>query len=164
MKIFTTTLISLCLLGSPVSFAERNSFKTIMESSPTALESWTAGDHLGAAKRYEEEARLLQAEARGMETVETKILPFLQVEAINEAGVQKLIDRRLKEAEENMKLASWHHKEGLQLLAKKEASLSGASPSHKAVTTGVSHSKSSPVKPSSYELYDWMADELEHGG
>ncbi len=163
MKIAMTTLFSLCLLGSSVGFAETQSFQSRFESTESALASWTAGDHFGAAKRYEEEARLLQAEARGMESVEKKILPFLQVEAIKEAGVQKLIDRRLKEAEENMKLSSWHHSEGMQVLAAKEANLTPANHPTTGGMTDVTHTTSSPVDQS-YELYDWMEDELEFGG
>ena len=135
----------------------------MMKTNAVAFESWTAGDHLGTAKRYEEEARLLRAEVRGMESVETKILPFLQVEAIQEAGVQKLIDRRLKEAEENMKLASWHHSEGLRVLADKEAGLAPTSHAQGDGMTDFTNTTSSSEN-SSYELYDWMEDELEHGG
>ena len=157
MKILTTTLISLCLLGSSVSFAGMDPSKTMMEFSPIPLESWTAGDHFGAARHYKEEARLLQSEARGMETVETKILPFLQVEAIKEAGVQKLIGRRLKEAEENMKLANWHRSEGMQLLAEKEARMPAVD-SHKPAKTGARQTSSTPVQQS-YMKYDWIAEE-----
>lgn len=163
MKIAATTLISLCLLGSSIGFAETQPFNAMMKTNAIALESWTAGDHLGTAKRYEEEARLLQAEVRGMESVETKILPFLQVEVIKEAGVQTLIERRLKEAEENMKLASWHHNEGMQLLATKEAGLTPAPLPQGSGSTGVTHSPDSS-EDRSYELYDWMEDELEFGG
>ncbi len=163
MKVAVTTFISLCLLGSSVGFAETQPFNAMMKTNTVALESWTAGDHLGAAKRYEEEARLLQAEARGMESVETKILPFLQVEAIKEAGVRKLIDRRLKEAEENMKLANWHHNEGLRVLTVKESSITSVEHPKSGGRTGVTDSTNSS-ESSTYELYDWMDDELEFGG
>ena len=98
-----------------------------------------------------------------MESVETKILPFLQVEAIKEAGVQKLIDRRLKEAEENMKLASLHHNEGMRALADKEAGLAPANHPQSGEMTDVTHTTGSSGN-TSYQLYDWMEDELEHGG
>lgn len=162
MKIAATIFVGIFLVGSSVGYAETHSFPKPIESGATALEFWTAGDHLGAAKRYEEEARLLVAEARGMESVETKILPFLEVEAIKEAGVQKLIDRRLKGAEENMKLASWHRNEGMQLLAEKEASLPAATHSQKAVTTDVSET-SDAYTGQSYMKFDWMEEEAIMG-
>ncbi len=163
MKVIATTFISLCLLGSSVGFAETQPFNALMHSNAMAMESWTAGDHLGTAKRYEEEARLLQAEVRGMENVERKILPFLAVEAIKEAGVQTIIDRRLKEADENLKLAGWHHNKGMQMLAAKEAGLNSTNRIQTGGRTDVSHPTSSSEN-SSYQLYDWMEDELEFGG
>ena len=123
-----------------------------------AMDNWTAGDHLGAASRYEEEARLLQAEARGMEHVEVKILPYLEVEAIKEVGIQSLIDRRLKEAEANREMASWHHKEALQLIQVAESTEIETTSSSQVVPTGVSHSSQSPQKKS-YMKYDWIEEE-----
>ena len=159
MKITTTLCIGIFLIGNSMSHAgETHSFTSMMESGAHTLKSWTAGDHLGASKRYEEDARLLQAEARGMEHVEMKILPFLEVDAIKEAGVQQLIDRRLKEADENMKLANWHHKEAMQLLAGKEASLPAATHSQKAMATGVSQISNSS-SGQSYLKYDWIEEE-----
>lgn len=137
MKITATIFVGIFLVGSSVWYAETHSFTKTIESGATAWESWIAGDHLGAAKRYEGEARLLEAEVRGMEQVEMKVLPFLEVEAITEAGVQKLIDRRRKEAEENMKLATCHHQAANQLLGGKEGSLPVATHSQKAMTTGI---------------------------
>ncbi len=136
MKITATIFVGIFLVGSSVWYAETHSFTKTIESGATALESWIAGDHLGAAKRYEGEARLLEAEVRGMEQVEMKVLPFLEVEAITEAGVQKLIDRRRKEGEKNMKLATCHHQAAMQSLAEKEANLL-ATHSQKAVMTGI---------------------------
>ena len=158
MKITTTLIVGLFLTGSSLVYADTHSLDRTVESGSTALEAWTAGDHLGAAKRYEEEARLLQAEARGMEHVEMKILPYLEVEAIKEAGVHKLIDRRLKEAEENTKLAKWHHKEAIQLLGHREANSTAATHSQKAVTTGASQVSDSH-SGQSYLKYDWMEEE-----
>jgi len=157
MKITATICISLFLFGSSVGYAETHSSTKAIDMSVAALESWSVGDHLGAAKRYEEESRLLQAEARGMETVELKILPFLEVDAIKEAGVQNLIHRRQKEAAENMKLANWHHKEAMQLLAAKEASLLGVR-SQESVATGVSQTSTVP-SGRSYLKYDWMEEQ-----
>ncbi len=157
MKIVTTIFVSLFLVGSSVGYADTHSSKNTIEMGVTALESWTAGDHQGAAKRYEEEARLLQAEARGMEHVEMRILPFLEVEAIKEAGVQKLINRRLKEAEDNMKLANWHRNEGMQLLAEKEARIPAVHTQNSA-KAGVSQS-STGYTGQSYMKYDWIVEE-----
>lgn len=158
MKITTTIIVSLFLIGSSIAYADTHSFTNSLETDGTSLEAWTAGDHLGAAHRYEEEARLLEAEARGMEHVEMKILPYLEVEAIKEAGVQKLIDRRLKEVEENKKLASWHHEKALQMLAVKEASLPATTHSQKAVTTGASERSNTP-EDKSYMKYDWIEEQ-----
>jgi hypothetical protein len=157
MKITATICISLFLFGSSVGYAETHSSTKAIDMSVATLESWTIGDHLGAAKRYEEESRLLQAEARGMETVEMKILPFLEVDAIKEAGVQNLINRRHKEADENMKLAAWHHKEAMQLLAAKEAhgptmTSQGSFKTEVPTTNG-------GTKKASYQKYDWIAEE-----
>ena len=162
MRILTTILASTFLMTSSVVFAEPTSFKATVESGTSALGSWTAGDHMGAAARYEEEARLLQAEARGIEQVENQILPYLEVEAIEQAGVGIRIDRRLKEAEEYMKLANWHHEEGMRLFAAKEASMPAAGPSQKSVTTGVSQTSNSPAKKP-YLKFDWIEEETLSG-
>ena len=158
MKILTTFLVGCFLMGSSVVYAETHFYQHVPQSGVVSLASWTVGDHLGAAKRYEEDARLLRAEARGMEHVEMKILPYLEVEAIKEAGVQNLIDRRLKEAEENMKMASWHQKEAMQLISVAEANQTGTTPSHQTVPTEVSHTSSSSAQKS-YMKYDWIEEE-----
>ena len=157
MKVTAIIFIGLFLIGSSVGYAETHSSTKTIPMGVPPLEFWSAGDHLGAAKRYEEEARLLRSEARGMEYVEMRILPFLEVEAIKEAGVQKLIDRRLKEAEENMKLASWHRNEGIQLLAEKEASMPAVH-SQKPAKTGVSQTPA-VYTGQSYMKYDWITEE-----
>ncbi len=160
MKIATTLCIGIFLMTGPLAYADQNpSISRMMGPGSETVKSWTAGDHLGAAKRYEEDARLLQAEARGMEHVEMKILPFLEVEAIKEAGVQKLIDRRLKEAEENMQLANWHHKEAFQMLAKKEASMPMATHPLKAINTGGREENSHAVDGQSHLKYGWIEEE-----
>ena len=158
MKILSTLLVSLFLMSSSLVYAETNSFQHFPKPGATTLENWTAGDHLGAAQRYEEESRLLQAEARGMEHVEMKILPYLEVEALKEAGIQNLIDRRLKEADENMKMANWHHKEALQLIEVAEAKQLKETSSHMVVPTGMSQ-VSQPYGQKSYMKYDWIEEE-----
>ena len=162
MKILATILISAFLATSSVAFAERTPFTATVEPDSFAVGSWTAGDHMGAAARYEEQARVLQAEARGMEQIENQILPYLEVKAIEQAGVGKLIDRRLKESEEYMKLANWHHEEAMRMFAAKEANIPAEMPSQKSVTTGVSQTSHSPAKQS-YMKYDWIEEEALWG-
>ncbi len=158
MKIASTILIAVFLGSGSIAQADTLSLPGTFDSKATAAETWTAGDHMGAAKHYEEEARLLRAEARGMEHIEMKILPFLEVEAIKEAGVQKVIDRRLKEAEENEKLAKWHQKEAINMLQMVETNMPAVMDSHKTVTTGVSQTSHSGSNQS-YMKYDWIEEE-----
>lgn len=158
MKITTIVLAGIFLVGASTVQAENLTLAGAFEPGSAGLQTWTAGDHWGAAKRYEEEARMLRAEARGMEYVETKILPFLEVQAIQEAGIPKAIDRRLKEAAEIMSFSKWHEKEAMRLFAAREASTPTVVPSKKAVPTGMGHSGKS-VHDSSYLKYDWMEEE-----
>ena len=151
MRIFTIIFTSLFLLSGAALHADSMRSSDVVYSPSSAFDTWTAGDHMGAAKRYEEEARLLQAEARGMESAEARILPYLEVQAVQQSGISKLVDRRIKESEEKMKLASWHHQEALRLIAMREASES-AQPPIKDV--GQSGTKKDP-----YVKYDWLQDE-----
>ncbi len=158
MKRITLFIVCIFLVGSSVGHAETNFIKGTMITDTKEYGSWTASDHMGAVKRFEEESRLLQAEARGMENIETLILPYLQVKAVDQAGVNKLIDRRLKEADEMMKLAKWHHQEALVSLRKTEASMPGHVPSQKAITTGTDQSSRHPAHKS-FMRSDWMEEE-----
>ena len=158
MKIPAFLLAGIFLVGISVGHADTMSLKSPIGQNIPTMNQWSAGDHWGTAKRYEEEARLLRAEARGMELVETKILPFLEVGAIKEAGIPKIIDRRLKEADEMMNFAKWHEKEALRLFAAREATTPTIVPSKKAVTTGMPHS-GTPTHDSSYLKFDWMEEE-----
>lgn len=157
MKVTATIFASIFLFGSSVGYAETDSSTKTIEMGVSSLATWSAGDHLGAARRYEEEARLLQAEARGMEHVEIKILPFLEVEAIKEVGVQNLIDRRLKEAEESMRLANWHHQEAMLLLGAMEFRVPVMA-SQNGSTSGQSQT-SKPSTGRSYKKYDWIEEQ-----
>ena len=148
MKTATFFLTVLFMFGSSMGYAD--TMNTI-QSPSSAFADWTAGDHMGAAKRYEEEARLLQAEARGMEAAENRILPYLEVEAVEMSGLPKIIDRRMKESEEKMKLASWHHQEAMRLIALREAS-EGPKTSVKGVGTSVK-------SKDTYMKYEWLQDE-----
>ena len=151
MKIITIILTGIFLIGSTAVYADSTRSGDVVQSSSSVFETWTAGDHMGAAKRYEEEARLLQAEARGMESAEARILPYLEVEAVQQSGIPTLVDRRIKESEEKMKLASWHHQEALRLIADREASDAVTQPIQ---DVGTSESTKDP-----YVKYDWLQDE-----
>ena len=151
MRIKAIIFAAIFFVGSSVSYAETMTFKGQVEPVTKAFESWTGGDHMGAAKRYEEEARLLEAEARGMEMFESKILPYLEVEAMKEAGVGQIIDRRMKEADEKRRLAKWHHNEALELYGAREAAM----PHHETVQ-GVTQTSSGKK---SYLKFDWIQNE-----
>ena len=148
MNIKTIVFAAIFLVGSSVTYAETMTFNGQAEPVTKAFESWTGGDHMGAAKRYEEEARLLEAEARGMEMVESKILPYLEVDAMKEAGVGQIIERRMKEADEKRRLAKWHHNEALELYGDKEAAM----PIHESVQ-GVTQTSTGKK---SYLKFDWI--------
>lgn len=158
MKRITLFIVCMFLVGSSVGHAETNFIKGTMITDTNVYGSWTASDHMGAAKRFEEESRLLQAEARGMENIETLILPYLQVKAVDQAGVNTLIDRRHKEADEMMKLAKWHHQEALHALNKTKASMPVAGPSPKTITTGSDQTARHPAHES-YIRSNWMEAE-----
>ena len=151
MKITPLVLAAFFVLGSSAVYADTMKSMGSVQSTSTTFANWTAGDHMGAAKRYEEESRLLQAEARGMETAEARILPYLEVEAVQMSGITKLIDRRIKESEEKMTLASWHHQEAMRLIAIREASEGTKKPVQ---GVGTSVGKKDP-----YIKYDWLQDE-----
>ena len=148
MRINAIVFATIFFLSSSVGYAETMSFKGEVGPGTKAFNSWTGGDHMGAAKRYEEESRLLEAEARGMEMAESKILPYLEVEAMKEAGVGQIIDRRLKEADEKRQLAKWHHNTALELYGARE------------VTMPTQDTGQGVIQPSkgekSYLKYDWM--------
>lgn len=158
MKRISLLIVCLFLLGSSVGHAQTNFLSGTIVLESTEFASWTASDHMGAAKRFEEESRILRAEARGMENIETLILPYLQVKAVDQAGVNKLIDRRLKEADERMKLAKWHHQEALISINRVEAKMQGPVPSQKPITTGTDQS-SQHTPHQSFMKSDWMEEE-----
>ena len=151
MRIKAIIFASIFFVGSSVGYAETMTFKGQVGPFTNAFETWTGGDHMGAAKRYEEEARLLEAEARGMEMVESKILPYLEVEAMKEAGVSNIIDRRMKEANEKRQLAKWHHNTALEIYGAREAA-SPSSDSVKSLTGSSSGTKS-------YKKFNWIENE-----
>ena len=151
MRIKSIVFAAIFFVGSSVGYAETMTFKGEVGSGTNAFESWTGGDHMGAAKRYEEAARLLEAEARGMEMVESKILPYLEVDAMKEAGVGQIIERRMKEAQEKRVLAKWHHNTALELFSAREAAM----PTHEKVQ-GVTQTTTGKK---SYLKYDWMLHE-----
>ena len=148
MKLTTLLLSALFLISSSAVFAQTMGTSGPLGADSSMFDGWTAGDHMGAAKRYEEDARLLQAEARGMEAAEGKILPYLEVEAIQAAGLNRLIDRRVKESEEMNKLAMWHRKEAMRLIGEKEA----------AQGTDISATPKNP-----YIKFEWLDEEHLHG-
>ena len=151
MKITTIFFTAIFFMGSSIVYADTMRTVDSVQSPSTAFSSWTAGDHMGAAKRYEEEARMLQAEARGMEAAENRILPYLEVEAVEMSGLPKIKERRIKESEEKMKLASWHHQEAMRLIAMREAAESSK--------TSVQGVGTSVNKKDPYVKYEWIQDE-----
>ena len=151
MRIHALIFAAIFILGSSVSYAESVTFVGNVGQDHKAFKSWTGGDHMGAAKRYEEESRLLEAEARGMEMVESKLLPYLEVEAMKEAGVGQIIERRMKEAEEKKMLAKWHHNTALEMYGAREA----ASPSNDSMKSLTGSS----TGQKSYKKFNWIENE-----
>lgn len=115
------------------------------------LKYWTPGDHLDAAKRYEEEARLLVLEVRCMKLIENPLRPNREIETMKRADIFELIPRNEQEAQEKNALASIHQKVGLTLMVEKEKAL--AALDHPDATEG------SAPQPNPYLNFQWIKDQ-----
>lgn len=81
----------------------------------TNLKYWTAGDHLEAASRYEEEVRRLRAEVQEIELAIGSLLPYHEVDSIRRTGIIRLLAQKEREVEIKTAFAEFHRQSGMNL-------------------------------------------------